>query len=84
MSFFNDFLEHFKIEQTGENVSISIILGVGLVIVGKCKVLDFSDKNILIKLKQNKLLIAGDGLNIDTMSKGEIVVSGKLLKLELE
>lgn len=82
MSFFYDFLESFNIDSMTDKVAISLILGVGVVVVGKIKILHLSEDIIEIKVSKNKVVISGSLLKIKTMSKGEIVVSGNVNKIE--
>ena len=55
MSFFNDFLENFNIDSLADKVTITLILGVGLMIIGKVKILHLSEN--VINLKINKVKI---------------------------
>ena len=38
MSFFNDFLESFKIDDSAGKTIVSMIVGVGIMVVGKIKI----------------------------------------------
>ena len=82
MSFFYDDLSIFNIKDLGENLSIHYIENYGLTVVGNIKISDFSEEIIVIKKKQKTIKIVGENLTIKTMSKGEVVISGKILNID--
>ena len=84
MSFFYDFLECFNLKDLTGKVAVSFVLGEGLIVVGKIKVLKFSDELIELKAEKYKLLICGKLLKISSMGKGEIVVSGDVDAFKVE
>lgn len=83
MSFFNDFLDFFKVKDLTNKVSLSMIVGVGLIVVGKIKILNFSEELIEIKADKQKINLYGEELSISTMSKGEIIVAGIVKKIDM-
>lgn len=83
MSFFNDFLDYFKVKDLTNKVSLSMIVGVGLIVVGKIKILNFSEELIEIKADKQKIILSGEELSISTMSKGEIIVAGIVKKIDI-
>lgn len=83
MSFFNDFLNYFKIDNSSENTIISAVVGVGIMIVGKVKIISLGDSQIQIKSNKDVVSIDGDNLKIKSLAKGEIVISGKINKIDL-
>jgi len=84
MSFFCDFLDCFNMESIEDEVRISMVLGVGIGIVGTIKILSLSDSLIVIKSVKRKIILSGSVLKIVSMSKGEFIVSGKIENLKIE
>ena len=83
MSFFNDFLESFKIDDSAGKTIVSMIVGVGIMVVGKIKIMNLDDENIVIKSNKDVLKINGEKLKIKSLAKGEIVVSGNITEIGL-
>ena len=84
MSFFYDFLDYFKIEDASDKTTLLTFVGVGMVIVGKVSIADLSDSFVELKSDKEKILIYGENLLIKSISKGEVVIEGKVLKTEFE
>ena len=82
MSFFYDDLSAFNVKNLGENLSIHYIENNGLVVVGNIKIMNFSETEIYLKKQKNIIKVFGENLLIKTMSKGEIVVEGKILNID--
>ena len=82
MSFFYDFLDYFKVDDLSDKVLITTVLGVGVMIVGKVKIENLSEELIELKTKKEKITINGTDLKFKTISRGEIVLSGKVFKIE--
>lgn len=82
MSFFYDFLDYFRVDDVSDKTSIVAVIGVGLMITGKIKILSLSDELVEVKSFKEKLSVFGNNLIIKSVSKGEIVISGKVTKIE--
>lgn len=82
MSFFYDFLDYFKIDDISKNIAIMAVLGKGVMIVGKLEITNIGDDFIEIKSGKDKVCISGKNLIVKTLSKGEILLSGKIEKIE--
>lgn len=82
MSFFYDFLEYFNLSELGDNIYISFIFDVGVMVIGNVKIKTLSETEICLGGKKNNIVILGEGLKIKTLSKGEIVVQGKIFDVK--
>ena len=82
MSFFNDFLKCLSISDISEKLTISLILNDGCMVVGNFKLSHISDDSIFLAGKKEKINIVGENLMIQSIAKGEIIVSGKVKKIE--
>ena len=82
MSFFYDLMQTFNLSEIDEKTTISFILDVGVQIVGKFKIIDINENRLLIKSFNEQICIDGENFVIKTMSKGEIVILGKVIKIE--
>lgn len=78
MSFFNDIYECFKISEPSQKITISLVLGEGLVAVGNFKIDSVDSDKILLKSKTQSATICGRDLLIRSASRGELVLSGKV------
>lgn len=83
MSFFYDFLNYFDIEDLKNEVSISLVVGTGLMIVGNVKILNFSSDKITVLANKKEIAFEGKELVISAMGKGEIVIAGKILNIKI-
>lgn len=83
MSFFDEIFNELNIGDCNENITISLAVNYGLSVVGKFKILSFNDSQISINSKNEKVVILGEDLKIKTMAKGEILVAGKILNIEV-
>ena len=82
MSFFYDLMQTFNLNEIDEKTTISFVLDVGVQIVGKFKIIDINENRLLIKSFNEQISIDGENFVIKTMSKGEIVILGKVIKIE--
>ena len=82
MSFFYDLMQTFNLSEIDEKTTISFVLDVGVQIVGKFKIIDINENRLLIKSFNEQISIDGENFVIKTMSKGEIVILGKVIKIE--
>lgn len=82
MSFFYDFLNYFKVDDFETKTSIMTVIGVGIMIVGKIKLLNLSENLIEVKSGKDKIFVYGENLLVKSISKGEIVLSGNVCKIE--
>ncbi len=84
MSFFNDFFNYFDVSDLKNEVSISMILGVGVAIVGNIKMINFSEDKIEFFANKKRLTLCGENMKIVVISKGEMIVSGMVCGLNME
>lgn len=82
MSFFYDFLDYFKINDLNEKVSVFAVLGVGIVIMGKFTIINLEEEVIELKSGKSFISVHGENMQVKSISRGEIVLSGKLVKVE--
>ncbi len=81
MSFFYDIFKNFNIDDLSTKTTVSIILGVGLSIVGKIKIISLGEEQIILESHKDRITIDGNNLKINSVSKGELVVAGKIFNL---
>ena len=84
MSFFCDFLKYFDISDISLKTTITIIVGVGISVVGNLKIKDIQNEFIELSSKREIVKIYGQDLTVKSISKGEIVVSGNIKNIEME
>ncbi len=82
MSFFNDFLNYFKVDDISSKVSVFAVLGVGIVIMGKFVVVSLDEETIELKSGKDLISVIGKDLKVKSISRGELILSGKLVKVE--
>ena len=82
MSFFYDVLKEFEVEDFSQCTSINYIENKGAVVVGNFKILTLNDSLICLKSQKNLIQIEGENLSLKTISKGEIVVVGKIFLIK--
>ncbi len=82
MSFFYDFLEYFNLSELGDKIYISFIFDIGVMVIGNVKIKTLSETKICFYGKKSKIVIVGEKLRIKTLSKGEIVVQGKIFDVK--
>ncbi|MBQ8426036.1 MAG: YabP/YqfC family sporulation protein [Clostridia bacterium] len=82
MSFFYDFLKYFDISDINTKTTITTIVGYGIIVIGKIKINDIIDDCISLVCGKEKINIYGSCLKIKSISKGEIVISGNVNKVE--
>ncbi len=78
MSFFSDILKSFNVDDLKSKTTLTFVLGVGIAVVGKVKILSLGEEEIVIGNKKQKITIFGQSLLIKSMAKGEIVVGGEI------
>ena len=84
MSFFYDFLKYFDLKNLDASTTVTLIVGVGVVIIGKIKIKDISENQIRVTSKKNVISVTGENLNIKSISKGELVIGGNIKNIETE
>ena len=84
MSFFYDFLKYFDLKNLDASTTVTLIVGVGAVIIGKIKIKDISENQIRVTSKKNVISVTGENLNIKSISKGELVIGGNIKNIETE
>ena len=84
MSFFYDFLKYFDLKNLDASTTVTLIVGVGAVIIGKIKIKDISENQIRVTSKKNIISVTGENLNIKSISKGELVIGGNIKNIETE
>ena len=78
MSFFCDVLNYFDLKDIKNNVLVSFIPEIGAVIYGALKIKNISEDLLVFDYKNKEIVVAGCGLKIDTISKGEVVIIGEI------
>lgn len=81
MSFFYDVFDILGIDDISNSLSINFVENKGMVIVGKFKILTLNDCLVQIKSNKNLIKIEGEELMIKTVSKGELVIKGKIFSI---
>ena len=84
MSFFYDFLKYFDIKDIDAKTTITTIVGYGVILIGKIKIKNIDENEISIISNREKIMLYGTELTIKSISKGELVVAGKISKIETE
>lgn len=81
MSFFYDLMKCFNISDISSKITLTFVLGVGLAVVGKVKILNLSEEEIVVGNKKQKIIISGNDLIIKSVSKGEVIIGGSVLNI---
>ena len=76
MSYFDDFLKLFKLDELKQKPVLSLVLGVGVIVVGKIKVDKFNEETVSILIDKRRIEIIGENLKIASVGSGEMIVSG--------
>ena len=84
MSFFYDFLEYFSIADLNTKTTVTMIVGVGAMIMGNLRLSDIQENSITFVSNKDKIFIIGEELKIKSISKGEVVIAGNIKKVETE
>lgn len=80
MSFFYDVLSYFDLNNAGDYSLVSYLPNIGAVIYGDYKIEILSDSEIIARNNKRKdIIIKGTNLHIKSISKGEIVIEGKVV-----
>lgn len=82
MSFFNEFVNFFKVDDLTGKVSVSMVVGIGAVVVGEVRVIEISAEHILLQSKKQSVNVVGEGLEISSLAKGEILIEGNVFKVD--
>lgn len=82
MSFLYDFFDYFKTYNPNEKPMITLVFGVGIMIVGNVKIANIADDFVDVIFKKKLIKVVGNGLKIKSISKGELVVEGNVLRVE--
>lgn len=82
MSFFYDLMQTFNLKDLDGKLTISLIFDVGVCVIGKFKLIDINEEEVIIESNKIKYKIVGKNLLVKSISKGEIVISGNVFKLE--
>lgn len=83
MSFFYDCLKNFNLDELGEKIYVSLIVDVGVIVVGDLKINEFSDSEIVLKNKHNSIFLSGENIKIKSLAKGEFVIQGKIQNIKV-
>lgn len=78
MSFFYEFLDSIKIDELGDKVNCSIIFNHGVKILADFKIESLHKDEVVLKCKKSKIKIMGSDLEVVTIAKGEIEISGNV------
>ena len=68
--------------QIAPEYRITVLGSVGAYIEGAVKVLDVNSKEVLIAVKQAKIVISGKNLSLGSYSERDATVFGEILKIE--
>ena len=79
MSFFDDILKNFELKNFVDEIVVTLVIGVGIMVVGNIYISDFTTDEISLSFKNECYKIVGNNLKLKSMSKGEIVVLGDVL-----
>lgn len=82
MSFFCDVVDFFKIDNIDDKISITFVVGHGLMVVGKFKIDRIDENEIVIESPKEKVVIVGEKMILVSVAKGEIAISGSISKIE--
>lgn len=78
MSFFDDFLNQFSVDDVKDEVKISCVLNLGVLILGKVIVENFDSNCVILKHRKNFIKVFGFDLKIKTLAKCEILIVGNV------
>ena len=78
MSFFNDFLNEFGLEDETNQIQCMLVFNRCVKIMCNYKIEYMDSSEIVIKCKKEKVKIMGEQLTIKSIAKGEIEVIGKI------
>lgn len=83
MGFIQEFNELLGINGTEADMSVMFMVSKGAIVVGYKKLLEISNCHIVVMGKnKRKIKLEGVGLQITSLSPAEVVVNGKVLKVE--
>ena len=63
---------------------ITVCGNIGVYVEGVLKIIDIGDKQIIVRVKGNRLKIFGDNLKITSYYERDISISGEIIKIEKE
>ena len=78
MSFFNVFLDSVSIDDVKNKICINLILGEAVRVLAEHKIELMSDEEIVLKCGKIRIKIFGSGLEIVTLAKGEVEITGNV------
>jgi len=81
MSFFNEIFNMFEVNDDTKNATITLVENKGAMVVGKFKILIMNEENVSLKTSKNIIDIMGENLTIKSVSKGEILIFGKVVNV---
>lgn len=84
MSFFYDFLKSLAIDDLSSDITITTIVGHGIMVVGNFRVKEIGSDLIVVSSGKEKISISGKSLSVLTLAKGEIAISGRVENIALE
>lgn len=84
MSFFYDFLKYFDIKDLDAKITITTIVGIGTIVIGKIKIKNIQENEVKFLANKKVISVFGENLSIKTISKGELVIRGEVKKIEME
>ena len=76
MSFFYDVFSDLIKTKDLKDLSITMIVGKGMLLEGEFKILSLSEDLIAVKYNKKTIEISGENLIIKTMAKGELAIWG--------
>ena len=84
MSFFCDVFQDFDVMSCDKKVKAVVVFGERVFVVGNVKVDMLSADKIILKNKQMSVVVWGENLFVETMSKGEFLIKGNVKQVGCE
>lgn len=83
MSFFYDFIKEMKVSDLKSETLLTFVVDKGFKIIGKIKIELLEETKIVFKVNNKCITVFGEDFHMKTVSKGELLVLGKVKKIEL-
>lgn len=84
-TFYNDMILRMGLPiDTAIGVKITVCDLFGMLIEGHKGVISYTQSNVVLRIKDKKLIILGKGLSILEITADEVYIRGKLLSLAVE
>jgi len=80
MGFFNEFVDLFKGEEIDDSFKVVLLGTTAIMVEGYKKLITLEENMVELSLPKGKIIIKGAKLCIKTISRQEVVISGKVLE----